>query len=146
MATVHSKTGSGGKRSRKVRVSKRRPAKKLKEATSRPKVGLAAAVEPATTDRLGRPEANASAIRVQGRLTKMLQVEMDNLDKVEALLRILKIAMEHTDLTERGGPWFQEVVEVAANLAWRSNMDLQDLALEGRIVNPLLAMGQPDGR
>jgi hypothetical protein len=75
----------------------------------------------------------------------MLIVEMRNLDKVEALLRILSIAMVHTDMTERGGPWFQEVAEVAADLAWRSNMDLQDVALEGRIVDPLLAKGQPAG-
>ncbi|HEX3912866.1 MAG TPA: hypothetical protein VHW71_05115 [Steroidobacteraceae bacterium] len=78
------------------------------------------------------------------RVTKMLWVEMDNLDKVEALLRCLKFAMEHTDLTEAGGPWFQDVVEVAANLAWRSNMDLQDL-WDGRLVEPLLAEGRPAG-
>jgi hypothetical protein len=144
MATVHSKAGSGGKRSRKVRVSKRRSAKKLQEAASRLKASLAPAVQPAATDRLSRPEACASAIRVQARLKEMLEVEMHNLDKVEALLRCLKIAMEHTDLTERGAPWFQEVVEVAADLAWRSNMDLQDLG-EGRLVDPLLAVGKPDG-
>jgi hypothetical protein len=104
--------GSGGKPLLKVCVSKRRSAKKLKQAASPLKASLAAAIQPATTDRLGRPEASASAILVQARLKEMLEVEMRNLDKVEALLRCLKIAMEHTDLTERGGPWFQEVVEV----------------------------------
>lgn len=144
MATVHSKSDRGGKPSRKSRAAKRRSAKKLKDPAARLKESLAAAAQSSGTDRLGRPEACSSPIRMPARVTKMLWVEMDNLDKVEALLRCLKFAMEHTDLTEAGGPWFQDVVEVAANLAWRSNMDLQDL-WDGRLVEPLLAEGRPAG-
>jgi hypothetical protein len=143
MATV-TKSGRGGKRSRKTHAAKR-SGKKLKDVVAaRLKERFAAVAKSSGTDRLGRPEACGSPVRVPSRVTKMLWVEMDNLDKVEALLRCLKFAMEHTDLTEAGGPWFQDVVEVAANLAWRSNMDLQDL-WDGRLVEPLLAQGRPAG-
>jgi hypothetical protein len=144
MATVHSNSGKGGKRSRKARVIKRRSAKKRKETANRDKTKLASALQPATTDRLGRPEANGSPIRVQARLTKMLRVEMHNLDKVEALLRCLQMAMAYADFGPEGLVYYPDLVEVAADLAWRSNMDLQDLE-EGRLVEPLLAVGKPDG-
>jgi hypothetical protein len=144
MATV-TKSGRGGKLARKKRAVKRRPRKKLKDVVAaRLKERFAAVAKSSGTDRLGRPEACGSPVRVPARVTKMLLVEMDNLEKVEALLRCLRLAMEHTDLTERGGPWFMDVVEVAANLAWRSNMDLQDL-WDGRLVEPLLAQGRPAG-
>ena len=76
---------------------------------------------------------------MQARLKAMLQVEMRNLDRVEALLRCLRLAMEQVDLSDAGVAWFPDVVEVAADLAWRSNMDLQDQGDEERIVHPLLA-------
>jgi hypothetical protein len=143
MATV-TKSGRGGKPSRKSRAAKRRSGKKLEDVVAaRLKERFAAVAKSSGTDRLGRPEACGSPVRVPARVTKMLLVEMDNLDK-GALLRCLKFAMEHTDLTERGGPWFMDVVEVAANLAWRSNMDLQDL-WDRRLVEPLLAQGRPAG-
>jgi hypothetical protein len=140
MATAHSKSGSGGTRPRKVRVAKRRFAKKRKETVSRGQPRLAQVAVPTPTDRLGRSTAEqGSPIRVQVRLKEMLQVEMRNLDRVEALLRCLWLAMEQVDMSDAGAPWFPDVVEVAADLAWRSNMDLQDLVDEERIVQPLLA-------
>jgi hypothetical protein len=140
MARVRSKSGSGENRLRKARAAKRRSAKKRKESASRHKPKLARTANPITTDRLGRSIAEqGSPIQVQARLKEMLQVEMRNLDKVEALLRCLSLAMDQVDMSDAGTPWFPDVVEVAADLAWRSNMDLQDLGDEERIVHPLLA-------
>jgi hypothetical protein len=134
MARSKSKAGPGGKRPRKVRMGKRQSAKKRKETASRGQPNLAQAISPATSDRLGRPEVNGSRIRVQARLTEMLRVEMHNLDKVEALLRCLRMAMAYADFGTEGLVYYPDVVEVAADLAWRSNMDLQDLG-EGRLVD-----------
>jgi len=144
MAHSKSKAGAGGKRPRKVRRGKRQSAKERKETAGRGQPKPAQAISPPTTDRSGRLEENGSRIRVQARLTEMLRVEMHNLDKVEALLRCLRMAMEYADLSTEGLVYYPDVVEVAADLAWRSNMDLQDLG-DGRLVNPLLAVGKPDG-
>jgi hypothetical protein len=68
----------------------------------------------------------------------MIQAEMRNLERAEAMLRCLGGAMEFADLGDKGAPCFADIVEVAADLVWRSKVDLEDLYF-GRMADPLMA-------
>jgi hypothetical protein len=137
MATGHStsKAQTGRNRTPKAGPAKRRFVQHGRRGTGHGKVAPAQVPGAGTLDQVVE---KGRRIRIQRRLEAMIRAEIRNLDRVEALLRCLKFAMEHVDLSDEGAPYFPDVVEVAADLAQRSSADLQELE-EGRIPEVLMA-------
>ena len=140
MATLQSaKAGSG-------RIRPATSAGRRRKSVKRPKIVVEGRKTPGTqapgaaaADKSVMPIAASSRIRVSRRLQGLIQGELRNLEKAESMLRCLWSAMEFADLGDKGAPYFPDVVEAAADLVWRSKVDLEDLYY-GRIPDPLMAV------
>jgi hypothetical protein len=140
MAIAHSTSTAWSGRNRPLRRAGvgLKPAKRSKIVVKGRKTVGTQASGPAAADKPAMPIAAGSPIRVPRRLQGMIQAEMRNLERAEAMLRCLGGAMEFVDLGDKGAPCFADIVEVAADLVWRSKVDLEDLYF-GRIADPLMA-------
>jgi hypothetical protein len=140
MAIAHSTSTARSGRTHRARAagSRRKSAKRSKILVKGRKTAGTQTPGAAAADKSAMPIAAGSPIRVPRRLQGMIQAEMRNLERAEAMLRCLGGAMEFVDLGDKGAPCFADIVEVAADLVWRSKVDLEDLYF-GRIADPLMA-------
>jgi hypothetical protein len=117
MATLHSTS--------KRRSGRNRPSKPRTGATIRKRVAMQ-----------GRETSGASergtAIRIRGRLREFLQSEQGFLTKTESLLWCIAKSMDDSSHPSTG-PYYPDVVELAADLVKRRAVRLDELLLDGRI-------------
>jgi len=73
-----------------------------------------------------------TAIRIRGRLREFLQSEQGFLLKAESLLLCIAKSIDDSSHPSTG-PYYPDVVELAANLVKRRAEALDDLLLDGRI-------------
>jgi hypothetical protein len=126
MATLHSTS--------KHRVGRSRPSKPRIGATIRKRLAKQGRKTSGVSER-------GTAIRIRGRLREFLDSEQGFLLKAESLLLCIAKSMDDSS-HPCTGPYYPDVVELAADLVKRRSVKLDELLLDGYVVADKAAFGE----